>query len=283
MHGDQPPLHRNAVGLMRHPEHVKPRSVVLDLAGDYIRYHDGVIALGAMTELLGAFDVSDDNVRVLMSRLRREGFFQTQRQGRTTEYVLAPDILQLLDEGRERIFARHPDAWDGTWHMVIYQVPEIARASRERLRTGLSWLGFGALAPSTWMSARDRRVQVRELLGRESEARFDQVTARSEGAAQDRDLAARCWDLRQLAEDYRAWIDAWRDLDPDGMDDKQALVQRTRLVYSYRKFPFADPDLPSALTPGGWPGTEAHSLFLALYDALGAPAQRWFRKVIGED
>ena len=264
------------------PERVTPRSVVLDLAGDYIRYHGGVIALGSMTELLGAFEVSDDNVRVLMSRLRREGFFQTQRQGRTAEYVLAPDTVHLLDEGRDRIFARHPDEWDGSWHMVIYQVPETVRASRERLRTGLSWLGFGALAPSTWLSARDRRGQVRELFTRESEARFDQVTARSEGPEQDRDLAARCWDLRQLAADYRAWIDVWRELDPNGLDDKQALVQRTRLVYSYRKFPFADPDLPSALTPEGWPGTAAHELFLALYGALEAPAQRWFRSVIGE-
>ena len=253
---------------------------MLDLAGDYIRYHGGVIALGAMTELLGTFDVSEDNVRVLMSRLRREGFFQTQRQGRTTEYVLAPDILQLLDEGRERIFARHPDAWDGTWHMVIYQVPETARASRKRLRTGLSWLGFGALAPSTWLSARDRRPQVRELFTRESDARFDQVTARAEGADADRDLAARCWDLRQLAEDYRAWVDVWRDLDPSALDDQQALVQRTRLVSTYRKFPFADPDLPSALVPDAWPGTQAHALFLALYDALAAPAQRWFRQAI---
>jgi phenylacetic acid degradation operon negative regulatory protein len=267
--------------LIGHHEFVRPRSVVLDLAGDYIRYHGGVIALGAMSQLLAAFDVSEDNVRALMSRLRREGFFQTQRQGRTAEYVLAPDTLHLLDEGRDRIFTRHPDAWDGAWHMVIYQVPETARASRDRLRTGLSWLGFGPLAPSTWLSARDRRPQVRELFTRESDARFDQLTARSQGGEEDRDLAARCWDLRKLAEEYCAWIAVWRDFDPSALGDEQALVQRTRLVYTYRKFPFADPDLPSALLPVGWPGTEAHALFLALYEALAAPAQRWFQEVIG--
>ena len=29
----------------------------------------------------------------------------------------------MLDEGRDRIFSRSKEPWDGNWHMVIYQVP----------------------------------------------------------------------------------------------------------------------------------------------------------------
>ena len=74
---------------------MRPRSIVLDLCGDYIRYHGGSISLGGMTRLLGAFDITEDNVRVVMSRLRREGFedfhFYTLNQGE-----LAPAVCRLL-------------------------------------------------------------------------------------------------------------------------------------------------------------------------------------------
>jgi phenylacetic acid degradation operon negative regulatory protein len=258
---------------------MRPRSIVLDLCGDYIRYHGGSISLGGMTRLLGAFDITEDNVRVVMSRLRREGFFETRRSGRHTRYEITPATLQMLDEGRDRIFSRSKEPWDGNWHMVIYQVPESARASRERLRKELSWLGFGPLAASTWLSAHQRRTQVTTLFTAEAEARVDQLTARSQGIAEDRALAARCWDLGQLAADYEAWIGQWAGHADVPLDDRAALVTRIHLVYSYRKFPFSDPDLPAELLPDDWPGARAHELFLALYEALAGPAQRYYSHV----
>lgn len=261
---------------------MRPRSIVLDLCGDYVRYHGGAIGLGAMTELLRAFEVADDNVRVLMSRLRREGFFDTEKDGRTTSYVITPSTLRTLDEGRARIFARQVRPWTGDWHMVIYQVPETARATRDRLRTGLSWLGFGPLAPSTWVSVHDRGPGVGALFAQAPEARVDRVTARTAGPDADRAMAARCWDLDRLAEDYRAWMAEWRD-DVVPADDATCLVARTRLVHGYRKFPFSDPDLPADLLPRDWPGSAAHAVFLRRYAALREPAERFYRHASGED
>lgn len=260
---------------------MKPRSVVLDLCGDYIRYHGNVIGLGALTELLQAFDVTADNVRVVMSRLRREGFFDTTRDGRTTNYVITSETLRTLDEGRNRIFTRNTEAWSGNWHMVIYQVPESERARRERLRTGLAWLGFGPLAPSTWLSAHDRRPQVRELFADSGQARFDELVSRTGGLDADRELAARCWNLSRLADGYLAWVRAWSGRVDAELDDGQVLVARTELVQDYRKFPFSDPDLPAELLPADWPGSGAHELFLKLYDTWAGPAQRFYEAVTG--
>jgi phenylacetic acid degradation operon negative regulatory protein len=63
------------------------------------------------------------------------------------------------------------------------------------------------------------------------------------------------------------------------LDDRAALVTRIHLVYSYRKFPFSDPDLPADLLPDDWPGARGHELFLALYEALAGPAQRYYSQV----
>jgi phenylacetic acid degradation operon negative regulatory protein len=214
-----------------------------------------------------------------MSRLRREGFFETCREGRNTRYEITPRSLRFLDVGRDRIFDRSKEPWDGNWHMVIYQVPESERASRERLRKGLAWLGFGPLGASTWLSAHERRTQVAELFAELTVARVDELTARSLGVDEDRVLAARCWDLDQLSVDYQSWIRQWQDHAGVELEDGTALMTRTRLVHSYRKFPFADPDLPAELLPEGWPGGRAHSLFLALYEAMAVPAQRYYREV----
>lgn len=260
---------------------MKPRSVVLDLCGDYVRYHGNSIGLGAMTELLRAFDVSNDNCRAVMSRLRREGFFDTTRDGRATSYVITPNTLRTLDEGRRRIFTRNGDAWSGDWHTVIFQVPESERARRERLRTGLAWLGFGPLAPGTWLSAHDRRHQVTELFADAGQERFYELTSRTRGIEEDRALARRCWDLRTLADGYRAWMAEWTDHLGVDIDDRQALVARIEMVHAYRKFPFSDPDLPSELLPDDWPGAAAHALFLKLYDSWGAPAGRFYESVTG--
>ena len=265
-----------------HAGRVRARSIILDLCGDYVRYYGGSIGLSGMTELLRAFDVADDNARVVMSRLRREGFFETQRDGRSTTYVITPSTLRTLDEGRERIFARDEQAWTGDWHMVIYQVPETARSSRERLRNGLSWLGFGPLAPSTWVSAHDRRSGVDMLFADEPDARVDQVTSRTGGLEEDRAMAARCWDLQRLADGYRDWLRDWQDA-AEPTDGAAALVARTRLVHAYRKFPFSDPDLPAALLPADWPGTAAHAVFLHRYEQMREPAERFYRTAAGVD
>ena len=67
---------------------MKPRSIVFDLFGDYVRYDGGGIRLRALTQLLDAFDVGESTVRVVMNRLRKEGWFDARRDGRETAYLL---------------------------------------------------------------------------------------------------------------------------------------------------------------------------------------------------
>ena len=66
---------------------------------------DAEIRLSQLTTLLDAFDVTAPTVRMTMSRLHREGWFVTERVGRETVYRLTPAMLDVLEEGRERIFA----------------------------------------------------------------------------------------------------------------------------------------------------------------------------------
>ncbi len=263
---------------------VKPRAIVFDLFGDHLRYLGGEARLQALSDLLEVFGVGESTTRVVLARMRREGWFETRRDGRPTVYSLTEKSWRLLDEGRTRIFERAREPWDGQWRMVIYGVAEPDRPERERLRRTLTWLGFGPLASSTWVSPHPRLAEVEHALGGTSAERLELLTCRTRGRTADRDMARRCWDLESLGQDYAEFVEGLKAM-PDveklaALPGQQALRMRVELVSSYRTFPFRDPDLPEELLPEGWPGRRAHDLFVAAHDALTVPADDYVRSVM---
>lgn len=262
----------------------KPRALVFDLFGDSLRYHGGAARLQALTALLEVFGVGESTTRVVLARMRREGWFETRREGRLTVYSLTEAGWQLLDAGRARIFDRVRDSWDGQWRMVVYAVPERDRADRARLRRALAWLGFGPLAPATWVSPHPRLDGVATALAATPAVQLDLLTCRAGSPAADRLMAARCWDLDGLARDYRAFLHRLDGLPPASalavLPGEAALRRRIELVAAYRTFPFRDPDLPAELLPEDWPGRRAHEMFVAAHDALAGPAEAHVRAVL---
>jgi phenylacetic acid degradation operon negative regulatory protein len=269
------------MGRMAH----RPRGLILDLFGDYLRYVDAEVRLSHLTTLLDAFDVGAPTVRVTLSRLRREGWFETERLGREMLYRMTPGMLDVLDEGRERIFAAPVTEWSGSWTMVIYQLSESERQERHELRKALAWHGFGPLTTSTWMAPGDRRKEARTFVDTLTDERVDILACTSEGLDHDRDLARRCWDLDALAEEYGEFVRSNRQLVKDAarLAGAKALVARTQIIRTYRHFPFRDPRLPAELRPEPWPGGEAYRLFRTVHTALGPAARRYVADVIGRE
>ncbi|MGY1883946.1 PaaX family transcriptional regulator C-terminal domain-containing protein [Blastococcus sp. SYSU DS0753] len=263
---------------------MKPRSVVFDLFGDHLRYHGGEARTQTLVDLLEVFDIGEPTARIVLARMRKEGWFDTRREGRQVVYCLTDKAWRLLDEGRTRIFERAHGPWDGLWRMVIYAVPEQDRAERERLRRTLSWLGFGPLATATWVSPHERLDEVEKSL-EGTTARLDLLTCRSRGRGADLDMVERCWDLQALGRDYRDFVARLEALPPashlGSMSGAEALRLRIELVSDYRHFPFRDPDLPAELLPEAWPGQRAHELFVAAHEALAGPADAFLAEVRG--
>jgi phenylacetic acid degradation operon negative regulatory protein len=262
-----------------------PRSLVLNLFGDYLRYAGGEAKLGELTELMTAFGMEPGTVRVSMSRLRQEGWFTTRRDGRETVYTLSDQMLDILVNGRPRIFRRKDEPWTGRWTMVIYQVPESDRAVREQLRKQLAWTGFGQLSPSTWLAPHDLAKEAKEIASRHGSARVNVLWCGSPDTAAARELAARCWDLESLRRDYTDFMSSYAHLDDihsnSAKDGMQALVERTRIMDDFRRFPFRDPELPRELQPRDWPGSAAFGLFCRVHEQLGPQARSFVEEVIG--
>src|SRR5580704_10291189 len=228
---------------------VKPRAILWDLFGDHLRYvGDGVVPMRALTRLLDVFGVGESTSRVVLSRMRREGWFSTCRDGRQTSYALTGRSIQMLDEGRARIFDRGRDDWDGVWRMVIYAVPEESRGERDRVRRTLAWHGLGPLAAATWISPHPRLQTVRGALADLPATRADLLESRSLSPEADREMAFRCWDLDGLGRDYAELVGGYERLPATAglaaLPGPEALRLQVELVASYRRLPFRDPDLP---------------------------------------
>ena len=52
---------------------MKPRSLVLGLFGDHLRYRGGSVRLRGLVVLMDCFGVPETTVRVVAARMRKEG------------------------------------------------------------------------------------------------------------------------------------------------------------------------------------------------------------------
>lgn len=254
---------------------MRPRSLVFTLYGDYFRYcGEGAAPLGGLSDVLELFDVERSTTRMVMSRLRAEGWFDAVRDGRRTSYRLTARGWDLLDTGRDRIFRHESEPWEGDggdWTLVLTRTAD--RAARDEFRKSLAWLGFGSLQPATWIAPGDRRARAQRALDEQPAGEGDVFLTHTGDLEKDREIAARAWDLDALGGGYRSFIEQ-HEARADGLSDDEALVRRVALTDEYRRFPYDDPDLPARLLPADWPGTVAHSLFAERHTALRAAAVR---------
>ena len=259
---------------------LNPRSLLFTLYGDYVHpLGQRDVRVGALVRLAADLGVSDNALRSALSRMTRQGWLEANRLDGTPRYRLSQTGRSLIEEGISRIYGRHRAGWDGRWLLVSYSLPERRRDQRDRLRQGLSFLGFGALGNGLFVSPHDLRRQVRELIRRYGVA--DHVTMHRGTLEWPTDAAGvvgRAWDLKELEGRYGVFLtDTRKALVAAGaLGDRDAFQRRFLLTHEFRRFLFGDPDLPDALLPRGWVGGAAREVFLDYNRKLKRRAERHY-------
>ncbi len=252
------------------------RSALFDLYGDHLRARsdDGVrgqAPVAALVRLMAALEIAPPAVRTAISRMVRQGWLTAVRLPAGPGYALTSKAVRRLDEAAERIYRTSHVQWEGSWHLVLLS-PPAGRTDRERLTAQLSFLGYGSLSPTSWVSPRPAPELDATLA--EANARAERFTAVHDGDSQA--LIARAWDLDGLARAYnRFLVEAGEALAAaDTSTDVGAFAARSTLVHTWRKFLFVDPGLPAALLPADWPGTKAAAWFDEASETLLPAARR---------
>jgi len=231
-----------------------------------------------IVDVLGMFDIEEKSGRQALARIAAEGWLRPDRVGRRVRWSLTAPGRRLLVEGAERIygFGSGDHSWDGRWLVVLVSIPESMRDLRHKLRTRLSWAGFGSPTPGVWITPRpgaeaDAKLILDELA---LPGQVMSFVANYGALGRELDMVAAAWDLGEVAARYEHFIDQFSTLEP--ATPNEILRAQTTLVHEWRRFPFLDPQLPAELLPPQWIGTRATTLFTTLHARWRPQArQRW--------
>ncbi len=268
---------------------LRTQFIVFVLFGDIIVPSGGWVWTRSLLQMLSVLGVSERAARSTLSRMRRKGWLKPERDGRHSLYTLTARGRHITDEGSARIFEPRRRDWDGQWHMVVYSLPEHKRKLRNDLRKRLAWLGYGRLAPGTWISPHNRRVEVDNMLGDLDAHHYAQMFSGLRLAnGDDRDIVERCWDLKGLNQQYARFVARWEPqydrcaaalVRGAGPSPAECFGQRFWITQEYSPFPRQDPNLPDVLLPAGWLGEKAAEVFNGYRGLLHARMSEFIESV----
>ena len=203
-------------------------------------------ALVASAELLG---VAPGTARVAISRMVAAGELEPTADGyRLAGHLLARQARQELSR------TGATTSWDGTWRTAI--VPGEARSPAERteLRRAMTALRHGELRDGVWLRPDNLALGLLPWADAVAATQTVVVVGRVDASA---DLVARLWDLPRWATGARDLLGELAPLQ-DRLDhhDSTALADGFVLAAAVLRHLQADPLLPPALLPDGWPGDE---------------------------
>jgi phenylacetic acid degradation operon negative regulatory protein len=223
-------------------------------------------------------DVGERNARQAVARLSEQHILVSERQGRRTRWRLSDAGTRLLTLGTQRIYGFGDDAaaWDSHWLVVLASVPEEQRAKRHQLRSQLGFAGFGFIGPGVAVSPHTGREDVANAILTELDLGDSAVVlvAKTGSFVPDHEIIRRAWDLGELSGRYTAFVDDFAPRQPRAAD--ACFASLVELVHAWRRFPFADPEIPHTLLPADWPARQAKQVFDSQHQSWATAANEWF-------
>ena len=265
----------------------QPRQLIVTIYGLYAREEPNWLPIASIVRLMADLGVDGQAVRSSISRLKRRDTLHSLRIDGTAGYALSPAMQAAMREGDRRIFQQRRASLADGWVQVVFTVPEAERGKRHELRTRLTRLGFGPVAPGVWLAPGALADEVSDVLGRQQLSGYvdifrGQYLGYAELAGRVRDW----WDLDGLAGRYAQFAGHYRPLGrrlarsaPSGAE---AFADYVRMLTAWRRLRYLDPGLPPEVLPARWSGDVARQLFGELSAVLRPAAHRHAMRVIHE-
>lgn len=153
-------------------------------------------------------------------------------------------FLELTSVGVGRLKRKFPiftkNKWDGSFMIVVFDIPKKDHKAREVLRNKLIELGFGMLQESVWISPYHFEEDLKEFLDIKGYTNYTFVLKAKKLVGENiRDLVAKIWKLEPIEAGYEDILNGNFDAKTT-WDEYFSILSR-------------DPLLPENLLPVGWP------------------------------
>ena len=187
----------------------------------------------------------------LLNRMDREGYLQRVLVDGKVHFRLTGAGKRLLVKTWPVLRTRK-DTWDGFWRVIIFDVKEKDRKSRDDLRKKLVKMGLGRLQNSTYITPYDFDKSFLDWLkARGMQDKVMMMECKQKYLGKPGQLAEAIWGLKGINKDYQAVID--RLSTRFGIRSKRKREEFLKKVYGqYLKVLARDPFLPKSLLPKDW-------------------------------
>ena len=246
----------SAITRLADPQNQRVWSIIVSLFGDLAQGPDDRISGAALTRIIQPMHVKPEAIRVALHRLRKDGWIDSARSGRSSVHHLTEFGRIQSAAVTPRIYDRAPDI-PLDWHLLISE----GGGALDDLLLTENYISIGrssALGSGAIPSNCDDFVV------------FD-VTARNvpdwlKSRLCPADLIEACATLSEAVTDVLATKPAEIDLTP-----AQTATLRTLIVHRWRRVVLRNPDLPAMFFPDSWRGSDCRAAVFALLDTLPKP------------
>ena len=269
----------------REPEN-RLAQLIMSVFALYAREHDNWLSVAVVVQLLASLGADGQAVRSSVSRLKRRGTLVSEKRDRVAGYSMPPRTLELLADGDVRIFSGSRAVESDGWVLVIFSVPESERTKRHALRSTLTQLGFGTVAPGIWIAPGTVAAEARHALERRALSTYANLFVGTYETDQDlRTAITQWWNLEELDALFSDFVTRFAPVREEvlrtSITSEAAFAAYVPLLTQWRRLPYRDPGIPLSLLPEGWRGETARTLFDELNHTLRPLAQTYAREVIG--
>ena len=189
-------------------------------------------------------------------------------------------IYRLTEHGRLSVLGgRDPEKqwarnWDGRWRLVLFDIPEVHGAQREKLRRYLRSRFFGCLQGSVWVSP-DPLTMERETLASGAINVNSLILLEGNPCAGEKniDLVSGAWDFEAINGGYTNHLEVLEQFPDESLSDPGAARRLQRWAAAEREAWLAavskDPLLPRALLPEEYQGSRVWRRRIQVLRAAG--------------
>lgn len=180
--------------------------------------------------------------RGTLSKLKNLGWAKKNIKDDENYYSITDRGENYFDETLKVL--KLPNKWDGKWRLVLFDIPENRRASRDKLRRSLNSLGMGILQASVWISPLDIGKDVEVISQRlklENNIKYFIVTANT---SLNEQIIQKAWNNKEVVFKLERFIkDADWAMKKMGKGNGDRYIAK-KLIFEYALILKNDPQLP---------------------------------------
>lgn len=241
--------------------------------------------MGSLIKFLKPFGLSDNAIRLALSRMSKLGLLRRRKIGRESYYSLSEKGDRWMLGGKRWALEKEYRPWDKKWRLLVYNIPEELRHLRDTLRKELRGMGYGSLGGSVWISPYDFGEELTKFFDRVGVADYvETFEAKYTGLRDGRELTARVWDIRGLEKRYVQFLNKYspflsankeKTRKKEVIDPGECFTQRFRVTAEFIDIALDDPMLPLELLPADWAGLNAKKICLEYRAHLDPEANKF--------